>query len=441
MLAQSLHTEAFQNVVLANDREWMRKNLGSGALSPEGVQQLVIVDPHGRAVFSSVDEGAPLAERTASLLAAAASPMERARQLYRAARSARKGLSHRIPGGVSDGLYVNDIVKIDDRPAMITVAPFASAEALAPEQQAEPTLLIGIQFMTDRLLGKLETLSHIAGLRHVPTALPGKPGEHTHPIVDSASNVVARVTWDFSPPGYAILKAMLPAIALSLGLIALMTLIAAVTMRRMTHRLAESERTAVYASRHDAATGLANRSWFMRVFADLLASAGGKPTTITVLLIDCDYFKSVNDTLGHAAGDAVLAAIAERLNSLSDRILIAGRLGGDEFAVVTTPLANADDAMERGHDIEGALSVPVLFDSYVIMVGVSIGGVVLETPSTLSIDTWLARADMALYRAKRDGRGCLRFYDLAEDGSGPLLNPSTRNPANGRLTRAAEQAA
>lgn len=441
VLAQSLHTEAFQNVVLANDKEWMRRNLGTSALSPEGVQQLVIVDPHGRAVFSSVEEGAPLAERTAGLLTAAANPMERARELYRAARSARKGLSHRIPGGMSEGLYVNDFVKIDGRPAMITVAPFASAEALDPEGQAEPTLLIGVQFMTDRLLHQLETFSHIEGLRHVPAAQPGSAAEHAHPIIDSSGNVMARVTWNFSPPGYAILKAVLPAITLSLGLIALMTLIAAFAMRRMTRRLAESERTAVHASRHDAATGLANRGWFMRVFADLLASADNRDTTIAVLLIDCDYFKSVNDTLGHAAGDAVLAAIGDRLKGISDRIQIAARLGGDEFAVVTTPLTHADDAGARGRDIEDVLTVPVLFESYIIMVSVSVGGAVLETPSTLSIDTWLARADMALYRAKREGRGCVRFYDIADDGSGPLLNPSTRNPAIGRSPRAAEQAA
>ncbi|MCC7253720.1 diguanylate cyclase [Hyphomicrobium sp.] len=438
VLSQATRSEAFRNVVLANRQDWMRANFGSDALSSEGVQQLVIVDPDGRAVFSSADNAAPPPEQVAGLLAAAARPMERARELYRSARASGKGFGARLPGAMTDGIYVNDIVEIDGYPAMVTVSPFTPSS----ENQAtphEPTLLLGVQPMTDRLLDRLETLSHVAGLRHVTDP----EAAHKHPIKDSEGRVVTHVTWDFSPPGYAILRAALPAIALSLGLIALMTLLAAFTIRRMTRRLAESEQTAVYASRHDTATGLANRGWFMRVFADLLAPDEGRDATYVVLLIDCDYFKSVNDTLGHAAGDAVLSAIAERLKGLGRQITIAARLGGDEFAVVTTPLARTDDAALHVRDIEDALTASVLFEGYVVMVSVSIGAAVIETPSTLSIDTWLARADMALYRAKRDGRGCARFYDItADSGERPLPPGSrTRNPADGRLKITSEHAA
>ena len=444
VLAQSLHTDAFRKVVLVKDQEWMRKNLGTASLSPEGVQQLLIVDAKGNAIFSSAEGGEPDAQLTGALLAAAAAPMQRARDLYRVARAALRGLPDSVPSSMTDGLFVNEIVKIGSWPAMITVAPFASAEALGPEGQAEPTLLIGLQFMTDRVLNKLGALAHVDGLRHAaPSPTPDRAlPEHRHPIVDSSGNVVTHVTWDLLSPGYAILKAALPAITLSLALIAALSLVAAFTMRRITQRLARSERAAVYSSRHDAATGLANRGWFMRVFEDYLWSHDAKPQTVSVMLIDCDYFKSVNDTLGHAAGDAVLAAISDRLRGLSSRTHIAARLGGDEFAVVSTPLAESADAQTLGEDIKDALAVPVLFDSYVIMVGVSIGAVVLETPSTLTIDTWLARADMALYRAKRDGRGCVRIYDAAQDAGGPLLNQSTRSPRTDRGScSAAEQAA
>ncbi len=444
VLAQSLQSDAFRKVALVKDQEWMRKNLGAESLSPDGVQQLLIVDAKGDAIFSSVEGGEPDAQRTAGLLAAAAAPMERARELYRVARAAMHGLSHRVPSTMTDGLFVNDIVKIDGRPAMITVAPFASADALGPEGQTEPTLLIGLQFMTDRVLDKLGALSHVDGLRHAvssPSQSMAAPN-HRHPIVDSSGNVVTHVTWDFSSPGYAILRAALPAITLSLALIAGLSLVAAFTMRRITQRLAHSERAAVYSSRHDAATGLANRGWFMRVFEDYLWSHDAKPQTVSVMLIDCDYFKSVNDTLGHAAGDAVLAAISDRLRGLSGRTHIAARLGGDEFAVVSAPLADAADAQILGEDIKDALAVPVLFDNYVIMVSVSIGAVVLDTPSTLTIDTWLARADMALYRAKREGRGCVRIYDAAQDAGGPLLNQSTRSPLSDRRSSSAtDQAA
>jgi diguanylate cyclase (GGDEF)-like protein len=426
--------------VLANRPDWIRENFGSAALQADGLQQLFIVDPDNRVTFSSVADAAPPPERVAGLLAAAQGAMDRARELYRSARTSGIGIKQRRAGSTTDGLYVNDIVKIGGHPTMITVAPFAP-DTGASEMPEAPTLLVGVQPMTAKLLDKLEALSHIEGLMHVSEQEAGRAGAKVHPIRDSQGNVVTYVTWNFSPPGYAILKAALPAIALSLGVIALLTLLGAFTMRRLTRRLAESEQAAIHSSRHDAATGLANRGWFMHVFANLLVSPDKKGATYAVLLIDCDYFKSINDTLGHAAGDAVLEAIAARLKALGQRITIAARLGGDEFAVVTAPLSGAHDAVAQVRDIQDALTASVLYESYVVMVGVSIGAAVFDAPSTLSIDTWLARADMALYRAKRDGRGCARMYDAATDTGDLPLYPSThRRAANDRL-KASEHAA
>jgi diguanylate cyclase (GGDEF)-like protein len=123
----------------------------------------------------------------------------------------------------------------------------------------------------------------------------------------------------------------------------------------------------------------------------------------------------VNDTLGHAAGDAILRAIAARLKGLDGRLTIAARLGGDEFAAVTTQLASRTEAATAARLLESTLMQPVTFEGRELNVSVSVGAAVFETPSTLSIDAWLAKADMALYRAKRDGRGCSRIYDASLD--------------------------
>lgn len=414
VVSQTLWDEAFRNVVMSKRQNWMRAHFGSVSLSSDSVQQFVVVAPDGKAIFSSQHNSAPPQEDVAGLLAAAAGPMKRARQLYSLARASGEGFDERMPGAMTDGIYVNDFITFDGHPAMITVSPITPDDE-AHDTPAEPTLLLGVQVMTEPLLDKLETLSHIDGLEHVGADHAAQTGEHVHDVRDAAGNLVTRVTWDFSSPGYAILRAALPAIALSLGLIALMTTLAAMTVRRLTRRLAESEQAALYASRHDTATGLSNRGWFMRVFTGLLTPAGNAGKTHAVLLIDCDYFKSVNDTLGHAAGDAVLLAIAERLKALKDRVAIAARLGGDEFALVTSPLARVEEAEEVVGEIEKALMRPVVFESHVIPVSVSIGAATVEAPSTLSIDAWLAKADIALYRAKRDGRGCSRLYDAAID--------------------------
>jgi diguanylate cyclase (GGDEF)-like protein len=428
VLSRTMQAAAFRHVVLAKRPDWIRENFGSRALTPDGVQQLVIVDPDGQVSFSSDNDGAPQHQRVAGLLAASQHLMDRARELY---RSVHTSLDAVKPGSLSEGLFATDIVEVNGLPMMVTVTPFAP-QAKGYQVPDKPTLLIGVQPLPGKLLGKLEALSHTQGLRLVSDPQAVRAGTPAHPIVDSQGNTVSYVTWNFSPPGYAILKAALPAILLSLAVIAILTLIGAFTMRRLTRKLAQSEQTAIHSSRHDTATGLANRGWFMRVFEDVLAAEDTRRATYAVLLVDCDHFKTINDTLGHAAGDAVLLSIANRLKGFGAQFTIAARLGGDEFAIVTAPVANVADAVQQVQDIQDALTASVLFENYVVLVGVSIGAAIFDAPSTLSIDTWLARADMALYRAKRDGRGCARIYDAAIDtGTLPLI-PSTRQPANDR---------
>jgi diguanylate cyclase (GGDEF)-like protein len=434
LLQQTMWDTAFRNVVLSQRQDWMKKNFGKDALTADGVQQLFIVAPSRKVIFASQHEAAPPPEEAKELLTVAKGPIDRARALYRTARDAGN-FDQRLPGAMTDGIYVNDLINIGGKPAMITVSPFTpDVEDL--EAPAEPTLLVGVQAMTETLLDKLESLSHIDGLDHVTATHQPDEDDPVQEIRDSQGRVVTRLTWDFSSPGEAILRAALPAIGVSLALIALLTTLAAMTMRRLTRRLAESEQAAIYAARHDAATGIANRGWFMRVFADLLlqnAKAGpAAGTSRAVMLIDCDYFKSVNDTLGHAAGDAVLAAVASRLQGLGDRIAIAARLGGDEFALVTSPFADATQAVGAMSEIQAALTRPVTFEAHVIAVSVSIGAVTFATPSGENLDMWLAKADAALYRAKREGRGCGRLYDASIDGGEGDSDARFRTPDNDR---------
>lgn len=416
LLSQTMWDAAFRNVVLAPKPNWIRQNFGKDALASEGIQHYFIVSPTGKVTFSSQHENAPPSAEEKQLLDVAKAPISRARDLYKAALEAGEGFGERLPGAMTDGIYVNDLVKLAGQPAMITVSPF-TPDVEDHDAPTEPTLLIGVQMMTPELMDRLQSLSHIEGLAHVGPNSASNRNAPAHAVRDARGNVVANLTWDFTPPGEAIIRAALPAVAGSLFVIGLLTTLAAATMRRLTRRLAESEQAALHASRHDAATGLANRGWFMRSFAEILNPAEPEDdTSRAVMLIDCDYFKSVNDTLGHAAGDAVLAAIAERLKGLRTACAIAARLGGDEFALVTSPLRSSETGVERMHTVEAALTKPVLFDGHIIPVSVSIGVAVFDAPDDVSIDVLLAMADLALYRAKRDGRGCGRLFDPSLDG-------------------------
>jgi diguanylate cyclase (GGDEF)-like protein/PAS domain S-box-containing protein len=159
----------------------------------------------------------------------------------------------------------------------------------------------------------------------------------------------------------------------------------------------------------DALTGLANRRVFFDVSEAALVQTRRYGIPMTVALLDLDHFKHINDTYGHAAGDAVLNAFAEVLReSLRDTDTPA-RVGGEEFAVLlsNTPLGEALNALERiRHTLD---TTPIHFGGHTIYATVSIGAVQWMAAHT-DVDAMLAHADAALYAAKRHGRNRVQLY-------------------------------
>jgi diguanylate cyclase (GGDEF)-like protein len=166
-----------------------------------------------------------------------------------------------------------------------------------------------------------------------------------------------------------------------------------------------------FLAQHDSLTKLANRVLFDEVLRQ--ACANSAEAGVALLCLDLDRFKAVNDTLGHATGDALLVAVAERLRGCLRERDVPARLGGDEFAVIIT----SDDAAEIGavaERIVERVSRPYQFDGQLVRVGVSIG--ISRAPQDGSdTSALLNMADLALYRAKADGRGGWRFYDPEMD--------------------------
>jgi len=164
---------------------------------------------------------------------------------------------------------------------------------------------------------------------------------------------------------------------------------------------------------HDALTGLPNRTLFHKRLVQAIArSRRGEPFAVHCL--DLDRFKAVNDTLGHPIGDALLRAVTERLRRQLRETDTVARLGGDEFAIVQTQIDGARDATLLGTRIIETLSTPYDIDGHRVMIGASIGIVVViedaEDPHEL-----LKNADLALYRAKAEGRGRCRIFETEMD--------------------------
>ena len=161
---------------------------------------------------------------------------------------------------------------------------------------------------------------------------------------------------------------------------------------------------------HDALTDLPNRVLLRERLEEALK--GSAP--VGVLWLDLDRFKEVNDTLGHAVGDALLQAAAERLQScVRDRDTVA-RLGGDEFAVVQTGAGQPLGATTLALRIIEAISAPYQISDHQIVVGASVGISVAPDDAT-DADLLLRNADLALYRAKNEGRGTYRFFEPGMD--------------------------
>ena len=153
----------------------------------------------------------------------------------------------------------------------------------------------------------------------------------------------------------------------------------------------------------DALTGLVNRRAFMERFTHELARSQRHGPSPTLLMLDIDHFKAINDKYGHPAGDAVLAHLAQLLSSSVRNVDIIGRIGGEEFAVVLveTPATMAAPVIERLLERLRNTSV-TLADATTLKFTASIGSTEILWADT--IDTAIQRADEALYTAKKTGR-------------------------------------
>ncbi len=177
-----------------------------------------------------------------------------------------------------------------------------------------------------------------------------------------------------------------------------------VTQRR------EAQRQLVHMARHDALTGLPNRALFYELLHESLARATKEDLTVSVLLLDIDYFKAVNDLLGHAAGDALLREFAGKMKKSLRPGDVAGRLGGDEFAAVVMTPAKMGGAPFVAARIRNALNPALSLEGgQQVLITVSIG--IATFPGDAGdVEGLLRCADTALYDAKAAGRNTFRSY-------------------------------
>ncbi|MEK9283856.1 MULTISPECIES: EAL domain-containing protein [unclassified Bradyrhizobium] len=163
-------------------------------------------------------------------------------------------------------------------------------------------------------------------------------------------------------------------------------------------------------ARYDELTALPNRVSFRDEIERLLAIAHNAECLSALLFVDLDQFKQVNDTLGHPCGDQLLCAVANRLREMLRPEDFVARFGGDEFVVFQQNIHSAEDAAALARRIVERLSERYRIDNHLVEIGASVGIALTSPEGDVSADTLLKNADMALYRAKADGRGTFCFF-------------------------------
>jgi diguanylate cyclase (GGDEF)-like protein/PAS domain S-box-containing protein len=167
----------------------------------------------------------------------------------------------------------------------------------------------------------------------------------------------------------------------------------------------------------DSITGLLNRRGLDDVLNSLLSSPGAVPRRFALLLVDLDYFKAVNDTFGHAAGDLVLREVASVLGHCVRRSDVVGRTGGDEFVVLLPGIDDSRKADEIARNIIASISKPIAVgDGKFARVGASIG-IAMTAATHEPASELLRRADVAMYAAKQAGRGQAMLEQPADASS------------------------
>ena len=161
---------------------------------------------------------------------------------------------------------------------------------------------------------------------------------------------------------------------------------------------------------HDPVTGLANRALFADRVQHALARATRELSTVGVIFIDLDDFKTINDSLGHASGDAVLQEVAHRLRSAVRPTDTVARFGGDEFAVLVEEVQRSQEAVDVAERVLESLNAPIDMGEKELSVGASIG-LCLTSDGLTDADDLLRNADVAMYMAKRERKGSYRVFE------------------------------
>ncbi len=318
-----------------------------------------------------------------------------------------------VPAELSKpGRSVAVIARLLDKPAVIAAVAVGNAADFADGNGHAP-IVLSVKYINSRFLERAGHQLQIDDFHMIEEPTPASD-ERVIELTDAYGNPVVRLAWKPARPGGAVVASVLPFIAVAVVAFALLIIIVMRYMQRTTTAISTGERQLRHLAMHDPVCGLPNRIYFAERLERAIAEVRDGGPTAAVFYIDLDHFKDINDTLGHHIGDELILNVTQRLSEIMRDDDLVARLGGDEFAIIMTCASDSYSLQAIAERILSAVCAPFVVSGHGINIGASIGIAVIDSCVQDAGDI-LRYADMALYRAKNEGRNRACIYDAAMD--------------------------
>ena len=300
------------------------------------------------------------------------------------------------------------IQRFMNRPAIVAAVAVGSDGELASGNAGAP-IVVAVKYIDETMLREIGRRLQLSGLHEI--ADPAQAGgEQITAINDVDGAAIAAFAWQPTRPGAEIVVSVLPFIAVAIAGFALLVGLIMRFMRRTAEAIAAGETQLRHLALHDPVCGLPNRIHFGERLESVIDRVRRGGPSAAVFYIDLDHFKDVNDTLGHHIGDELILNVTQRLSRVMRGDDLVARLGGDEFAVIQMNIGHPGEAGDLAARLIAALSASYDIQRHEVVIGASIG-IALAPGDGNAADALLRNADMALYRAKADGRGTSHFFE------------------------------
>jgi diguanylate cyclase (GGDEF)-like protein len=300
------------------------------------------------------------------------------------------------------------------RPAVIAAVAVGLANGTPSARDSTAPIVMSVKFIDSDVLADIALQLRLAHLRKLGSDIPLPEGDLNYDIDGPSGSLIARFAWTPRQPGAEIVSSVIPFIAVALAGFALLAAFVLRYMRRTAVAIAASESRLRHLAMHDPLCGLPNRIFFGERLDAVIEEVRAGSSPAAVFYIDLDHFKDVNDTLGHPVGDELIRNVTLRLSHTLRGDELVARLGGDEFAVISSIGDDSVKMMAVAQRMIAAICAPYTINGQNIVIGASIGIAVIDNKSYGSADI-MRYADMALYRAKNEGRNRACIYDAAMD--------------------------